>query len=375
VRHPSLAAMPLLDVVRLIRSENVGAVTFFHLLRRYGTAAAALEALPELARRGGKRQIKLASKEEAEKEIAGVHAFGAAFIRYGDPDYPELLQELPDAPPLLAVKGNPVLWQHRKSVAFVGSRNATAAGCGFTRKLAKECGEQGFIIVSGLARGIDTAAHQGSLATGTVGVIGGGINNIYPPENRPLYEQIAESGVIISEQPFGQAPHARSFPARNRIIAGMCVGLLVVEASPKSGSLISAHYALEQGREVMAIPGSPLDPRSQGTNGLIKQGATLIESAEDIFRALQSLPQSHRALAETTEAFAFITEEPSPAEWQQSRDRLLSALSPTPVMLDILARETGLPAALLQSLLLELEIAGEVQRSSGGRVSRNYLAA
>lgn len=373
--HPSLAEMPVLEVLRLIRSENVGAITFFHLIRRYGSAGRALEALPDIAKRGGKRQIRVASVADAESELERARLFGARIVLYGQAEYPPMLLEIADAPPLLMVRGKPSLWENRRCVAFVGSRNATAAGCSLTRKLARECGEQGFIVVSGLARGIDAAAHQGALATGTVGVIGGGIDTIYPPENRPLYDQMAETGAVISEQPFGAAPHARSFPARNRIIAGMCEGLLVVEASPKSGSLISAQFALEQGREVMAIPGSPLDPRSQGTNGLIKQGATLIESSEDIFRALQEFPQRmQKGMEENQLTFEAFVKEPDMQEMVEAEERLLRALSPTPVALDALIRETGIPAALVQSLVLEIEIAGRIQRSSGGRIALAYTS-
>lgn len=370
--HPPLAAMPIVDVLRLIRSENVGAVTFYQLLRRYGSAAAALQMLPEIAARGGKRQLRIASLQDAETEMERARLFGARLVVYGSPEYPALLHEVVDAPPLLMMRGQPNLWQNRRCLAFVGSRNASAAGVGLTRKLARQCGEQGFTIVSGLARGIDSAAHQGSLATGTVGVIAGGIDNIYPPENRPLYDQMTATGAVISEQPFGAAPHARSFPSRNRIIAGMCEGLLVVEASPKSGSLISANYALEQGREVMAIPGSPLDPRSQGTNGLIKQGAALIENAEDIFRTLQQVSTRRNQLFEESAPFEFMPQEPDAQDIAEASKVLLAALSPVAIQLDDIARETQIPAALLQSLVLELEIAGKVQRSAGGKVALAY---
>lgn len=373
--YPSLAEAKPVDVLRLIRSENVGAITFFQLIRRYGTPAKALEALPELAKRGGmRRAIQVASLPLVETELQKATAFGAKLILYGQPDYPDLLHQVHDAPPLLMLRGSPSLWRKRRCLAVVGSRNASAAGCSLTRKLARDCGEMGFTIVSGLARGIDAAAHQGSLTSGTVGVIAGGIDNIYPPENRPLYDQLAETGAILSEQPFGSAPISRSFPSRNRIIAGMCEGLLVVEAAPKSGSLISATYALEYGREVMAIPGSPLDPRSQGTNGLIKQGAQLIETAEDIFRALQS--PTHQALAEV-EAPSFSDvpiKEPSESELNEARNILLKKLSPVPIQMDILARETGIPIALIQSILLELELAGRLTRSPGGKIALNYAA-
>ncbi len=375
--HTSLADASPFDVLRLIRSENVGAVTFFQLVKRYGSPAKALDALPELANRGGlNRPIRIASKTAVESELEKAEKYGAKLLLYGQSDYPALLHEIHDAPPLLMLRGSAQLWKQRRCVAIVGSRNASAGGCSLTRKLARDCGEMGLVVVSGLARGIDAAAHQGALASGTVGVIAGGIDTIYPPENLPLYNQLAETGAILSEQPFGSAPHSRSFPGRNRIIAGMCEGLLVVEATPKSGSLISASYALEQGREVMAIPGSPLDPRSHGTNGLIKQGAILIETAEDIFRALQQPIRNISSLSGMQEpplsSNSQMLAEPSEIERQKAYQLLLKTLGPVPVHIDAIARETEISIALLQGLVLELELAGRVLRSAGGKIALNY---
>jgi len=293
----SLAEFPLIDCLRLIRSENVGPVTFYKLLERFGSPAEALERLPELARKGGlRRDIQIAPLEKIEKEITLTEKFGARFLRLGEADYPALLKYIHAAPPVLIMRGHAHLWQENKPcIGMVGSRNASAAGCNLTKKLARECGEQGLTVVSGLARGIDSNAHQGALATGTVGVIAGGIDNIYPPENKLLFDALAEQGAILCENAFGTTPQAKNFPARNRIIAGMCSGLLVVEAAPKSGSLITARYALEQNREVMAIPGSPMDPRSAGANGLIKDGATLIQSVQDILEVMRRAPQLQEA--------------------------------------------------------------------------------
>lgn len=372
--HPSLASFDTLDILQLIRSENVGPVTFFQLINRFGTVRGALDALPELARRGGmKRRFNLAARGTVEKEYALTERFGATFLRYGDENYPTLLTHIADAPPLLTLRGSSKHWQQKRCIAMVGSRNASAGGCSITRKLARQCGELGLTVVSGLARGIDTAAHQGALAYGTVGVIAGGIDNIYPPENAKLYEAMANEGAILSENAFAASPQARNFPSRNRIIAGMCEGLLVVEAAPKSGSLISARYALDYNREVMAIPGSPLDPRSRGTNGLIKQGAQLIESAEDI---VETLHQAHWQRPNTELREGEPREFESQSHDEQSIDSARSVieekLGSTPIQLDELVRETHIPIALVQSALLEIELAARLERSPGGKVALRF---
>ena len=365
----SLAEFPLIDSLRLIRSENVGPVTFFRLLERYRTPKQALERLPDLARNGGmKRKFVAAPLAKIEKEITLTQKFGARFVRYGEEDYPDLLQQIHAPPPVLILRGHSSLWNDGgKCVGMVGSRNASAAGCNLTKKLARECGERGIKVVSGLARGIDTFAHQGSLATGTVGVIAGGIDNIYPPENKMLFDALAEQGAIVTEHAFGTTPQAKNFPARNRIIAGICAGLLVVEAAPKSGSLITARYALEQNREVMAIPGSPMDPRSAGANGLIKDGATLVQSVNDIVEVLNRPAQ----LMEEEQSFFDFQKaaEPAESDVESARSELLTLLSAVPTEVDELVRQSQIPLAILQQLLLELELAGRLHRSYGGKVS------
>ncbi len=281
MQYPNLAAEQTLDVLRLIRTPNVGPVTFFQLIRRFGTASDALAALPELSLRGGRQHpLTACPRETAAKEIEAAEKFGARMLLYGAADYPRLLHAISDPPPLITVIGHTHIWQKSDVVAMVGARNASANGCQFAAaSWRRNWAMPGLAVVSGLARGIDTFVHKGSLATGTVAVIAGGIDNIYPPENEALYKQIRDSGAIISEQPFGQLPYSGAFPGRNRIIAGMSLGTVVVEASPKSGSLITARFAMENNREVFAVPGSPLDPRSKGCNHLLRQGATMVESA------------------------------------------------------------------------------------------------
>ena len=250
--------------------------TFRTLVNHYGGARGALAALPDLARRGGAaRPVRITSREEAEGEITAARRFGAVFIALGEADYPPQLQAIDDAPPLIAVRGK-VAVLHTPMVAIVGSRNASAAGIKVTESLARDLGEAGFMVVSGLARGIDAAAHPASLATGSVAVLAGGHDHIYPPEHAPLLEMLIATGVALSEMPFGWEPRGRDFPRRNRLISGLALGVVVVEAARKSGSLITGRLALEQNREVFAVPGSPLDPRSEGTNALIKQGAVLV---------------------------------------------------------------------------------------------------
>ena len=365
----SLAPFSTFDCLQLIRSENVGPVTFFKLIQRFGSPKSALEHLPEMAKKGGmKRAIQIAPRDKIEKEIELTEKFGARFIRYGETDYPKLLEHIHSAPPVLAVRGHSHLWQDgQKCIGMVGSRNASAAGQNLTKKLARECGERGLIVVSGLARGIDSNAHQGALASGTVGVIAGGIDNIYPPENKMLFDAMAEQGAILSEQMFGASPQAKNFPARNRIIAGMCAGLLVVEAAPKSGSLITARFALEQNREVMAIPGSPMDPRSAGANGLIKDGAALVQSVNDIIEILQRplhLAEDNQAIYEHESGVS-----PQETDLEKARQTVLSLLSPVPTEIDELARQSQVSLTVLQQILLELELANRLSHSHGGKVS------
>lgn len=366
--YPSLASDTLVDVLRLIRTNNVGPVTFFQLIMRYGTAAEALSQLPNLSIRGGRKQaLKPFSQSEALAEIERVQAFGARMVRYGEPDYPALLHHVSDAPPLLIIKGDSASYQNHPTVAMVGSRNASANACQFAQKLAREVSAAGIGVVSGLARGIDSFAHKGSLAKGTVGVIAGGIDNIYPPENASLYADILQTGAIISEQPFGQAPFAGAFPSRNRIIAGMSHATLVVEASPKSGSLITARLALDYGRELLAVPGSPLDPRAKGCNQLIKNGAHVVEEAADIVQIVNAgkLQLHLREMAPSL----FSAGNASESDIARAHAILLEKLSPTAFSVDELAEQCNLPAGILQAALMELELAGKVRRVIGGKVA------
>jgi DNA processing protein len=367
---PSLANENLLDVLQLIRTLNVGPITFFDLIKRFGTAKKALAALPELSRRGGSK-IGLVPflREMAEKEFAACEKFGAQMIMYGSPDYPALLLNIPDPPPVITVRGDMKIWQDKTIVAMVGARNASAAGCQLAQKLAKELGQKDTIVISGLARGIDTYAHKGSLNSGTIAVIAGGIDNIYPPENAQLYQQIFEQGAVISEQPFGSVPFAGSFPGRNRIIAGISMGTVVVEAAPKSGSLITARFAMENNREVFAVPGSPLDPRSKGCNQLIKQGAIMAESAEDILDGIAHMRglkffEMPPAKYANVPAVSSVRED----ELAELRTKVLDKLSAYAVAIDELIEQCDSSAAAMQIVLLELELAGRAKRSAGNKV-------
>ncbi len=349
--------------LRLIRSPRIGPVTYRQLIARFGDAQAALDALPTLALRGGGQAPTLADPALARRELAVVERLGARHLFLDDPDYPALLAELENAPPALIVRGDVGLLA-RPCVAMVGARNASAAACRFARQLAQGLGEAGATVVSGLARGIDTAAHHGSLASGTVGVIASGIDIAFPPENAELQQRVAQQGLLIAEQPPGTEPLARHFPSRNRIIAGLAQGTVVVEAAPRSGSLITARIAAEAGREVMAVPGSPLDPRAQGCNLLIREGATLVQGVDDILEMIR--PIDARAVRSPVSGFgAEPGAEPDAAE----RHRVEGLLGPVPVPVDELIRQSGLPGAAVQLVLLELELAGRLERHAGGRVS------
>lgn len=372
--YPVLQREQLTEAIQLIRSENVGPVTFYELIRRYQTPAKALEALPHLARKGGRKAIRPCPRDKAEAEIEAVEKLGGRLLVYGEPDYPAQLLRAYDPPPVISVLGNPNWLNRGTPFAMVGARNASTSGCRFARTIASELGQKGMTIISGLARGIDTAAHLGSLETGTVAVIAGGIDTIYPPENKGLYEQITEKGAIISEQPPGSEPLARSFPARNRIIAGMSLGVLVVEASLRSGSLVTARFALQENREVFAVPGSPMDPRCQGTNHLLKQGAILTESAEDIAQALAQ--QKEHRINDIAPPPLYAVQ-PAPAEEteqeaENEREKVLQHLSATPIAVDDLVKACHIPANVILTILLELELAGRLERHPGGRVSLLY---
>jgi DNA processing protein len=356
-------ADPRLARLRLIRTPTIGPVTYRQLLARFGSAERAIEALPDLAARGGGKPPRIADAATVEREIARVEKLGARYLFIDDADYPPLLAELDNAPAVMTIRGDSALFAHT-SVAMVGARNASAAACRFARGLAVELGREGVVIVSGLARGLDTAAHQGSLATGTIGVIASGIDIAFPPENRALQEQVAEQGLLIAEQPPGSEPLARNFPHRNRVIAGLATGTVVVEAAPRSGSLITARLAAEAGRDVMAVPGSPLEPRAQGCNLLIREGATLVQSAADILETIRPIdPRMVRAPASPFDGRP--GGEPDDAE----RRALIGLLGPVPVAIDELIRQSDLPPATVALVLLELELAGRIERHAGGRVS------
>jgi DNA processing protein len=350
--------------LRLIRSENIGPITYFQLLARFGSAAAALEAIPDLAARGGGRAPRLASRSAVEREMEQVDRIGARYLFLGQGLYPPLLAEIETAPPALIVKGHPSLLD-RPAVAMVGARNASAAACRFARSLAQALGEAGTAIVSGLARGIDTAAHDGSLETGTIAVVAGGVDVYYPPENEARQRAIAEGGLVVSEQPPGVEPRSRHFPSRNRIIAGLALGTVVVEAAPRSGSLITARCAAEYGREVMAVPGSPLDPRAQGCNQLIREGATLVQSADDVLEAVG--PGRNRPFRQPERDYG-IPEVAVEAD-DEARKSITAMLNGTPVPVNELIRQSEQPPAIVQTVLLELELAGRLERHAGGRVS------
>lgn len=350
--------------IRLLRSPNVGPVSYRQLLHRFGTAEAALAALPDLVRRGG-AGYQPASEDRIAKEIQAVRAAGARYLFHDSPDYPPLLAELEGAPPILTCRGDAALAQ-RPCVAIVGARNASAAAVKLARMFAGELAEAGYVVVSGLARGIDGAAHQAALAGGTIGVIASGIEIAYPPEHADLQEAVATQGLLLAEQPPGTEPLARHFPSRNRIIAGIAAGTLIVEAAPKSGSLITARLAGEAGREVMAVPGSPLDSRSQGCNQLIRDGATLVQRTDDVIELLTGFQgQPRSVLRETMPGWELAPEDAGhPAD-------IAALLTTAPVPVDELVRQSGSSAGSVQLALLELELAGSLVRHAGGRVSRS----
>ena len=340
------------DAIRLARSPRIGPVSYRHLIARFGSASEALRALRELA-----------DERAIAAEVEAAERLGARWLVWGDADYPALLAQTEDAPPVLTYRGEIAL-ANSACVAMVGARNASAAACRFARGLARELAGEGLVIVSGLARGIDTAAHQGAEER-TVAVIAGGIDSHYPPENAGLQEKIAQAALLIAEQPPGTEPKARYFPHRNRVIAGLSRATIVVEAAPKSGSLITARLAGEYGREVLAVPGSPLDPRAQGGNLLIREGATLIQSAADVLEALATLDPRAGPRAPQLSLFA----EEKPAALPVDPADILALLGPVPVPLDELIRQSGQPSAAVQMALLELELAGRLERHAGGKVS------
>jgi len=365
-----------LDWLRLCRTESVGPISFFAMLRRFGSARAALEALPRLARRSERaRTVTAPTRAATEAELTALHRIGARLVCWGEPAYPSALSAIEDAPPILSVLGRVELLD-RPMIAVVGARNASANGRRLARELAAGLGQGGLVVVSGLARGIDAAAHLGGIDTGTAAVVAGGVDIVYPEENRGLYDALRRQGAIVAELPLGSEPQARHFPRRNRIISGMALGVLVVEAAARSGSLITARYALEQGREVFAVPGSPLDPRCRGANDLLRRGATLTETAEDVLSQLGPLARA----APPPRPLTLPAEESWPANWppggagepaddEDALNMILESLGPTPVAVDELVRQCQLTASAVATLLLELELAGRVERHPGNLVS------
>jgi DNA processing protein len=356
--------------LRLSRTENVGPVTFAQLIARFGSASRALEEVPRLTRRGGGQAPRMPNDADARRELDVLHKLGGRLIASCEAEFPAGLAALDAPPPVLTVLGHVTLLR-REMVAVVGARNASALGRKLAERIATDLGAAGLVVASGMARGIDTAAHEGALATGTCAVLAGGVDVIYPPENAALYERIKAEGAIVSEMPPGQAPQARHFPRRNRIISGLSRGVVIVEAAEGSGSLITANYALEQGREIFAVPGSPLDPRAKGTNRLIREGAVLTESADDVLAGLR--PILGQAFSDPgREPHAPAENDPAlEQEADRVRGRIVELLGPAPVDVDELIRQCGVRAAVVLAVLLELELAGKLTRHPGNRVSSN----
>ncbi|HYM17005.1 MAG TPA: DNA-processing protein DprA [Micropepsaceae bacterium] len=356
--------------LRLARTENVGPATFAALIGRHRDVHEALESAPRLAHRGGAQGLRIPSTAEAEKELGRLEALKGRLIAFIEPDFPPGLFALDPPPPVISVLGDTSLFA-REMVAVVGARNASALGMKFAAMLAADLGAAGLVVVSGLARGIDSAAHRASLATGTIAVVAGGIDVVYPPENQPLYDAIKEKGALVSELPVGVAPLPRHFPRRNRLISGLSRGVVVVEAAERSGSLITANYALEQNREVFAVPGSPLDPRAKGSNRLIRDGAVLTESAEDVLSALQPIiGHAFREARPSEPAQVFdLPRQDVEGEADRVRASVGEKLGPSPVEIDELVRQCEAPAPTILSVLLELELSGRIQRHPGNRIS------
>ncbi len=354
--------------LRLIRSERVGPITFYKLLEQFGTAQGALDALPDLAKSGGAKRFRLCSLRDAEAEFECIEAAGASIIARNDMDYPRLLARIEDAPPLLFTRGHPHLVR-KKAIGIVGTRNASINGHRISASFAKKFGAAGFLVSSGMASGIDTSAHEGSLETGTVAVLAGGVDIVYPKENQALYERICETGVAISEMPVGTIPQARHFPRRNRIISGVARGIIVIEAAKRSGSLITARMALEQNREVFAVPGSPLDPRAKGTNELIRQGAHLADSAEEIIQILNEQFMSPLSEPEPFEIKQQNKPQPNQVEIDSARSDIQKILNTSPVSVDEIIRRCHMSPAVVSWILLEIELAGHLERHPGNQVS------
>jgi DNA processing protein len=360
-----------LDRLRLARADGVGPATYRHLLERFGSAGHALDALPDLARRaGGKARLRIPARRDAEREFAAIRALGGGILIEGEAGYPECLAAIPDAPPLLTWRGDLSLLE-APAIAIVGARNASAGGRRMAETLALELGEAGFVIVSGLARGIDAAAHRGALATGTVAVFAGGLDVVYPVENEGLAAGIAARGLLLAELAPGTQPLARNFPRRNRIVSGLALGTLVVEAAIKSGSLTTARLALEQGREVLAVPGSPLDSRCRGANRLLREGAVLVEEAADVVEAIGPLAALRPRQPRPESPKQACPPNPQPVEQSQEIvvATLLERLGASPIPVDELIRQCSFSAPVVRTMLLELELAGRLERHPGDAVS------
>ncbi len=349
----------------LARSRRVGPSTFIRLIREHGNAEAALAALPQVAAAAGASGYASFSPAQANAELESGFKFGAELLCLGTPEYPPHLALIPDPPPLLWAIGDPSL-AHRPTVGLVGARNASSLGQRMARILAEELGPLGYVIASGLARGVDTAAHEASLETGTIAVLAGGLDVVYPRENKALWQQIAHRGLVVSEAPMGTAPQARHFPKRNRIISGMALGIVVIEGAAKSGSLITARNALDQGREVMAVPGSPLDPRATGCNMLLRDGAGLVRSGADVAEYLESTAQG---LLNIPPPAAPVQQAPPPASKNKIPAPLKALLSTAPIPEDTLIRESGLSTPEAMEQIFDLELAGEIMRHPGGLLS------
>ncbi len=399
------------DWLRLSRCENVGPRTFAMLLRVHGDAAAALKALPELAKRNANgRVLRLANVEDIEAEFEAAERCGARFIGWSEPDYPWLLREIDGAPPIIAIRGNLSVFT-RPTVAIIGSRNASAAGLAFTERLARGLAEAGYAVVSGLARGIDARAHRATAETGTIAVLAGGHDKIYPADHEKLLEQLLDTGAAVSEMPFGWEARGRDFPRRNRIVSGLSSGIVVVEAAKNSGSLITARFAGEQGREVFAVPGSPLDPRAEGTNALLRDGATFctrVDDVLDVVARLQARPHHGDLFSEPGAAdhpdqplwdeldlddgsatpgpalrphgrasapYEAATRQAADAEGSaegepfSGPERVIGLLGPSPISIDELVRAAEMPAQVIRAILLELELAGRLERHGSNLVS------
>lgn len=365
--RPAPPSADPLAALRLARSRNVGPATWARLIARFGSPERALEALPELARRGGMAGFVPCTVEDAARELEAGTRAGARLAVLGSPAYPPALAEIPDPPPVLWILGEPALLA-RPAVAIVGGRNASALGLRMAEGLAADLGAAGQVVVSGLARGVDGSAHKGALPTGTIAVLAGGADVVYPPEHGALMARIAAEGALVSEAPMGLEPQTRHFPRRNRIIAGLARAVVVIEAAARSGSLITAEFALEQGREVLAVPGPPLDPRSGGCNALIRDGATLIRDARDVLEALEGAARRLPLPGPTgfAEPAAPALRPPPEAE---VRAQVAELLGLAPVEEDVLARLAGAPLAALADALLELELAGRLDRRPGGMLA------